>query len=318
MTDWLYGDWAAIWKFGDALNNLAECLQQLGINIQHRVLDLDPAWDGNASDAAYQYFSNLAAAVSGQQIALRDIGEKYHKAVTHPDYRSSGLRPLATYLFAQLVVPPCLGAIILRQVSMSPGLTTVHLDITHTKIGRVIMESGGRVMRVGGRSHGCRRVLECPLCVPHGLLGRFHRAVSPVRRRRLVLRTRREQGLPVAAKLCQAGACLLGPLSRRLGTRTGLGCTISVAMTVWPLLARLSHKLRMSRRDSSPVGTPGTFCRKVSRYSWSAGKGCSSGVFAACAAHRRTFSACWRACSARSRYLPPPRMAARRSLVAAT
>jgi hypothetical protein len=80
MTDWLSGDWAAIWKFGDALNNLADCLQQLGINIQHGVLDLDPAWDGNAGDAAYQYFSTLAAAVSGQQLALHEIGENYHKA----------------------------------------------------------------------------------------------------------------------------------------------------------------------------------------------------------------------------------------------
>jgi len=80
MTDWLSGDWRAIWKFGDAMGHLAECLQQLGINIQCGVIDVDAAWDGNASDAAYQYFSNLAAAISGQQLALDDIRDRYHKA----------------------------------------------------------------------------------------------------------------------------------------------------------------------------------------------------------------------------------------------
>jgi hypothetical protein len=79
-TDWLTGDWEAIWKFGDAMINLAECLQDLGIDIQHGAIDLGGSWDGNAADAAYQYFSNLAAATSGQQIALREIGENYHKA----------------------------------------------------------------------------------------------------------------------------------------------------------------------------------------------------------------------------------------------
>lgn len=80
FTDWVSGDWAAMWKFGDAMANLAECMQQIGINIQQGMLQLDDRWDGNASDAAFQYFSNLAATTSGQQTALRDSQEAYHKA----------------------------------------------------------------------------------------------------------------------------------------------------------------------------------------------------------------------------------------------
>lgn len=80
MTDYLAGDWAAIWKFGDAMGHLADCLQQFGINIQQGAINLDPSWDGNASDAAYQYFSHLAAAVSGQKAPLYDIAENYHQA----------------------------------------------------------------------------------------------------------------------------------------------------------------------------------------------------------------------------------------------
>jgi hypothetical protein len=80
MTDWVSGDWAAMWKFGDAMANLAECMQQIGINIQQGMLELDNSWDGNAGDAAFKYFSDLAAATSGQQIALRDRQDDYHKA----------------------------------------------------------------------------------------------------------------------------------------------------------------------------------------------------------------------------------------------
>jgi hypothetical protein len=63
-----------------ALRNLAEFLQQLGINIQQGIDELDVSWDGNASDAAYQYFSELAADISAQRLPLHDIGENYHEA----------------------------------------------------------------------------------------------------------------------------------------------------------------------------------------------------------------------------------------------
>lgn len=80
FTECVSGDWEAIWKFGDAMTALAECLQEHGINVQHGVLDVDGSWDGNASDGAYKYFSDFAAACSGQQIALKDIGRNYQKA----------------------------------------------------------------------------------------------------------------------------------------------------------------------------------------------------------------------------------------------
>jgi hypothetical protein len=80
MSDALAGDWAAMYKFGDAAGNLAQFAQQLGINIQQQAIALRPVWQGNAADAAYQYFSGLAAAVSGQQLPLEDVRDRYHKA----------------------------------------------------------------------------------------------------------------------------------------------------------------------------------------------------------------------------------------------
>ena len=82
VTEWLGGDWEALWKFGDAMGNLAQYMQELGIEIQQGTLTLDQSWDGNASDAAYMYFSELAAAISSQQIPLLNSEESYHLAAT--------------------------------------------------------------------------------------------------------------------------------------------------------------------------------------------------------------------------------------------
>jgi hypothetical protein len=40
-------------------------MQEFGVEIGRGVLTLDQSWDGNAGDAAYTYFSGLAAAISG-------------------------------------------------------------------------------------------------------------------------------------------------------------------------------------------------------------------------------------------------------------
>jgi hypothetical protein len=80
VTDTFTGEWAALYKFGDALNNLAQCMQQIGIDIERGVINVDQTWDGNAADSAYFYFSGLAAAVSSQQTALYDAADGYHRA----------------------------------------------------------------------------------------------------------------------------------------------------------------------------------------------------------------------------------------------
>lgn len=82
MVSWVGGDWAAVWKFGDAAGYLADCFQQIGANIQQAMTEADKAWDGNASDSAYQYFTSLATAVGQQQGTLDDIAESYHKAAS--------------------------------------------------------------------------------------------------------------------------------------------------------------------------------------------------------------------------------------------
>ncbi|MBW6432729.1 hypothetical protein KZ829_03110 [Actinoplanes hulinensis] len=74
------GDWEAVWKFGEAMGHLADCMAELGINVQQGMLQVDDSWDGNAADAAYLYFSNLAAGISGSQHDFRQIEDDYQKA----------------------------------------------------------------------------------------------------------------------------------------------------------------------------------------------------------------------------------------------
>jgi hypothetical protein len=80
FTNAVAGEWEAVWKFGEAVGHLAKCLQELGINIQDGMLKLDETWDGNAADAAYQYFSKFAGSLSGQTVDLHQIQENYQKA----------------------------------------------------------------------------------------------------------------------------------------------------------------------------------------------------------------------------------------------
>ncbi len=82
FTEWLAGDWEGIWKFGDTMGNLAQCLQQVGVDIQAGMNQLDHSWNGNASDSAYAYFSELSTKVSGQQLAIHSGEQTYHKAAT--------------------------------------------------------------------------------------------------------------------------------------------------------------------------------------------------------------------------------------------
>src|SRR5690349_12572644 len=56
----LTGDWALYSRFGSALVHLADCVEAIGINVQGQVDTVDASWDGQAGDAAFNYFTNTA------------------------------------------------------------------------------------------------------------------------------------------------------------------------------------------------------------------------------------------------------------------
>jgi uncharacterized protein YukE len=80
VTEVFTGEWDSLYKFGDALGNLAQSLQQIGIDVQTGIDRLDGQWGGNAADSAHAYFTQLSTALSSQQNALYAAQDSYHRA----------------------------------------------------------------------------------------------------------------------------------------------------------------------------------------------------------------------------------------------
>jgi hypothetical protein len=73
----IVGNWEVIANFGIAVNNAGRCLQEIGINVQQTIYTLDASWDGNASDAAYRYFTDLAVDITNARTPLSEAAKQY-------------------------------------------------------------------------------------------------------------------------------------------------------------------------------------------------------------------------------------------------
>lgn len=71
------GDWEALASMDAVLGNAAEGLHDLAFNIQSGVTTVHPKWQGNAGDAAYEYFTDLATSIVALEAPLREIGHAY-------------------------------------------------------------------------------------------------------------------------------------------------------------------------------------------------------------------------------------------------
>jgi hypothetical protein len=80
LTESIAGDWGKIWAFGDAMTNLGRWAEQVAADLQRGMNELDSSWNGNAADAAYNYFTTMAVEISDLRFALTDIGEAYRVA----------------------------------------------------------------------------------------------------------------------------------------------------------------------------------------------------------------------------------------------
>lgn len=74
------GDWELVWQAAGAYRNLAKAMQDIGMNVAHGIVELDASWDGNASEAAYAYFTELSGTISSQQLSLNALADSYEKA----------------------------------------------------------------------------------------------------------------------------------------------------------------------------------------------------------------------------------------------
>jgi len=74
------GDWESVWRSAGAFRNLADALQDIGVNVAQGNLELDDDRDGNAADAAYACFTALGSAISEQYGPLMRLAEAYETA----------------------------------------------------------------------------------------------------------------------------------------------------------------------------------------------------------------------------------------------
>jgi uncharacterized protein YukE len=72
------GDWEAVATMSPVLTNTGAALHDLALNVQSGATTLHPLWQGNAGDAAYDYFTDLATGINAMQGPLREMAEEYH------------------------------------------------------------------------------------------------------------------------------------------------------------------------------------------------------------------------------------------------
>ncbi|OJF10843.1 WXG100 family type VII secretion target [Couchioplanes caeruleus] len=71
------GDWEAVATMAPVLSNTSAALHDLALNIQSGATTLRPLWQGNAGDAAYDYFTDLSTGIVALQEPLQQMATEY-------------------------------------------------------------------------------------------------------------------------------------------------------------------------------------------------------------------------------------------------
>ena len=77
MQEKFFGDWEALATMQPVATNAGLALHDLALNIQSGATTLHPMWSGNAGDAAYRYFTDLATAIDNLTGPMAEIGKAY-------------------------------------------------------------------------------------------------------------------------------------------------------------------------------------------------------------------------------------------------
>ncbi|MDQ0990937.1 hypothetical protein [Streptomyces sp. V3I7] len=75
--EYLAGDWAAYAKCGEVWESLGKMCADISENINAGNRELDATWDGNAADAAFNYFKALAERCDELQADLSALSTQY-------------------------------------------------------------------------------------------------------------------------------------------------------------------------------------------------------------------------------------------------
>ncbi|MFC7530614.1 WXG100 family type VII secretion target [Actinoplanes sp. GCM10030250] len=73
----IFGDWETLARMPEVLDNASTAVHDVAINIQSGATVLQGCWQGNAGEAAYRYFTDLATSVDGLRLPLGEMGAAY-------------------------------------------------------------------------------------------------------------------------------------------------------------------------------------------------------------------------------------------------
>jgi uncharacterized protein YukE len=73
----IFGDWEVYAHMEPVLNNAAVAVHDLAINVQSGASSLPEHWQGNAGDAAFRYFTDLAESIENLRVPLVEMAKEY-------------------------------------------------------------------------------------------------------------------------------------------------------------------------------------------------------------------------------------------------
>lgn len=114
------GNWENVSKYSDAFSKLSQAIQAIGINVSSGNVELDASWQGNAADARWRYFTDLASEISELQFAFDKLSKLYADAADGT-YRAASS---CAALFAAIV-----DRAILAALSASVGAITAETGV---------------------------------------------------------------------------------------------------------------------------------------------------------------------------------------------
>ncbi|MDQ8702428.1 hypothetical protein RCO28_07950 [Streptomyces sp. LHD-70] len=88
VIDWYSGDWETFLRCGEVWTNVGKACDAVSANVKSGNTALDGTWNGNAADAAYVYFEELAKKLGEQKATLDQLQEAYQH-MAHSAYLSA-------------------------------------------------------------------------------------------------------------------------------------------------------------------------------------------------------------------------------------
>ena len=88
VIEWFSGDWEALAKCAELWTNIGKACEAVSDNLKAGNTSLDATWNGNAADAAYVYFDELAKKLHGQKESFDALCTQYQH-LAHAAYSTA-------------------------------------------------------------------------------------------------------------------------------------------------------------------------------------------------------------------------------------